>query len=101
MWFVSKQKTDLHVHFFEYFLFIDAQLVWKGCEAGKRLGYKGEGVHGEGTSGDEIKVGVRYAGGRGREGRGSWLELATDGRGEERWTRMRIESHRGTHVTFF
>lgn len=51
---------------------------------GKRLGYKGEGVHGEGTSGDEIKVGVRYAGGRGREGRGSWLELATDGRGEQR-----------------
>lgn len=45
---------------------------------------KVRGVHGEGTSGDEIKVGVRYAGGRGREGRGSWLELATDGRGEQR-----------------
>lgn len=42
---------------------------------------KVRGVHGEGTSGDEIKVGVRYAGGRGREGRGSWLDWPQMGEG--------------------
>lgn len=57
-------------------------------------------MHGEGTSGDEIKVGVRYAGGRGRGGQ---RELVGAGHRWERGTEVNEDEDRITqgHSCYF